>query len=394
MSLYLKTFLCTLIAVFMAIGLVSYVLDPFGMFRGYGLRTNYLLGERIWEDSRKVKDLSLDRLRPDTLIVGNSRVLKGFDVYDPRLLRQLGNIHNLGLSGANMDELSHYTRLAMRGQSLRTLIIGLDIGQFTEARIQDNSETAESAYLQRLYVVDMVKRFSYTLWSPQAIKAWMGVITQPHSLTIRGAPNFDEDSRTLLASGQRNITLKIEHHVANRLRTTDWDSYVRRMHLMDALIADACMQGTVIKLFISPVHVRHLVLLNEVGLTEKSFQWKRALTEMVGRHYASGCDIVLLDFGRITAYTTEPFPNVDDRTNIMTWYWDSGHYKPALGLLVLQRLFYNASPSKEFGLSLTSASIEQSFKAERAELYQYIHDNPDVVNDVRLAVMPDKIVMR
>ena len=74
----------------------------------------------------------------------------------------------------------------------------------------------------------------------------------------------------------------------------------------------------------------------------------------------------------------------------MKWYWDSGHYKPALGFLVLERLFNEATSSKEFGLSLTLASIDQTLKAERAELYQYIQDYPDVVNDVRRGISKDR----
>lgn len=376
----------------MAIGLTSYALDPFGMFRGFGLRTDYLLGERIWEDQRKVKDLSLDRLHPDTLIIGNSRVQKGFNVYDPALEQRLGHAHNLGLSGANFDEMDYYTRLAMRGQALKTLIIGLDIGQFTEARRSDNAEVVNFKYLQDIYGVDMVKRFSYALWSSQAIKAWESVLQQPHSLTMRGTPNFDEESLYLMTSGYRRVTRRVEYNVADRLRMVDWNSYERRMHLMDALIADACLQGTVIKLFISPVHARHLVLLNEVGLTEKSFQWKRTLTEIVSRHQVFGCDVALLDFGRITTYATEPFPDIDNHAHSMKWYWDSGHYKPALGLLVLQRLFHEAASSAEFGLALTPATIDQSVKAEKTELYQFIHEHPDIVNDVRRAIASDKVV--
>lgn len=387
MNSYLKIFLHVSIAVFMAIGLISYALDPFGMFRAFGLRTDYLLGERIWEDPRKVKDLSLDQLDPNTLITGNSRVLKGFNVYDPMLEQQLGNTHNLGLNGANFDEMDHYTRLAMRGQPPRTLIIGLDIGQFTEARKQDNFEIINFKYLQRIYIVDLIARFSYALWSPQAIKAWESVIRQPHSLTMRGTPNFDKDLQYLMTFGYRKVTLSAEHNVAKRLRMIDWNSYERRIRLMDALIADACLQGTVIKLFISPVHVRHLILLNEMELTEKSFQWKRTLTEIVGRHQVSGCDVALLDFGRITTYTTEPFPEMDNQAYRMQWYWDSGHYKPALGVLVLQRLFHEPGASTEFGFALTPANIEQSIKAEEAELYQFIHDHSDIVNDVRRSIV-------
>ena len=392
MNSYLKTFLYVSVAVFMAIGLMSYALDPFGMFRGFGLRTDYLLGERIWEDQRKVKDLSLDRLHPDTLITGNSRVQKGFNVYDPALEQRLGYTHNLGLNGANFDEMDYYTRLVMRGQVPRTLIVGLDIGQFTEAGRSDNAEVVNFKFLQDIYGVDMVKRFSYALWSSQAIKAWESVLQQPHSLTIRGTPNFDEELKYLMTFGYRRVTLRAEYNVANRLRMVDWNAYERRMRLMDALIADACLQGTVIKLFISPVHVRHLVLLNEMELTEKSFQWKRTLTEIVGRHQVSGCDVALLDFGHITTYTTEPFPDMDNQAYSMQWYWDSGHYKPALGFLILQRLFHEAGSSTEFGINLTPASIEQSVKAEKTALYQFIHEHPDIVNDVRRAIVSDKVV--
>lgn len=386
MNSYLKTFAYLSVSIFIFVGMVSYILDPFGMFRAYGLRTDYLLGDRVWEDQRKVKDLILDQLHPDTLIVGNSRVLKGFDLDALRLVGDLGIAHNLGLSGANMDELDYYTRIAMNSKRLSTLIIGLDIGQFTETRRQINPDTSNVKFRWEHGVFNTVSKFSYALWSHQVINAWKHVVTEPHSLTMRGEPNFDEDLKAIDRLGYRRVTLSAEYNIANGFINADWNSYERRLRLLDALIGDNCTQGTAIKLFISPVHIRHLVLLNEVGLAEKSIKWKQALVHIVNRYQERGCDVVLKDFGRITTYTKESFPEMGDRAYRMRWYWDSGHYKPALGALVLQRLFNVPSSAENFGVDLTMTNIDQSVRAERDELHQFIHDNPDIVNDVRRTI--------
>ncbi len=70
----------------------------------------------------------------------------------------------------------------------------------------------------------------------------------------------------------------------------------------------------------------------------------------------------------------------------MKWYWESSHYKNALGELVLDRVFEYQHPERvvpdDFGVLLTSRNIDEHLKMIRASQQRYRESNPVDVAEI------------
>lgn len=62
----------------------------------------------------------------------------------------------------------------------------------------------------------------------------------------------------------------------------------------------------------------------------------------------------LIDFSVLHPYTREPIPPRGDTRTVMRFYWESGHFKPALGEAVIARLFRES----DFGVALAPTVAE------------------------------------
>ena len=116
-------------------------------------------------------------------------------------------------------------------------------------------------------------------------------------------------------------------------------------------------------LFIHPYHADYLDMLHEVGLWESFEDWKRSLVKVIETAaQARPGDVQLFDFAGYNEFTTERVPPPGDRRTVMRWYWEAGHYKPALGSEMLDTMLGRAS---RFGVALTSANVETALQEIR-----------------------------
>lgn len=367
---------------------VSYLLDPLGYFRTNGLRSKSFLGERVWGHDRTAKALALSGLRPDTLLLGTSRVKQGFDIDDPEIQKYIGNAYNLALSAATMDEMDRFIRYALIFHTPSNIIIGLDFSQFetVQSRVTPAFMDNDASALGR--IVGMLQRIGFALWSKNALISAAEMSFKKHSNYLNGSRNLDHKERKLQRIGVRAQSLAFERSIASRLKHGSDMTYKGSLDTLDLVADYACSKNIHIRLFISPLHIRQLLLLKTLGLQENFFSWKRDLTDITEKHRRYGCGIDLVDFSRISEYTTEPLPAIDDLKTSPHWYWESSHYKAALGKLVIRRLWDRKHAIHDFGISLNSEGIDHEIQASRDELIQYQNTHPELVKEMHDTVLP------
>ena len=139
-------------------------------------------------------------------------------------------------------------------------------------------------------------------------------------------------------------------------------------------------------LFISPIHARQMEALDALGLYECFENWKRDLVDAVDDvRKKRDVDIILWDFSGYNSVTTEDIP--DSKATQMQWYWESSHFKKALGDLVLSRMLHFESHQKvpdDFGVPIHSGNIEAHLAEIRRGKDIYFKEHPEEVEDVRL----------
>jgi hypothetical protein len=110
-------------------------------------------------------------------------------------------------------------------------------------------------------------------------------------------------------------------------------------------------------IFTHPYHREYLDMLWDKGFWPAFEEWKRAVIRVVDKESGEKRDLVRFwDFSGYNAISMEPVPPPGDTHTQMHWYWESGHYKNALGDLLISRMTGGRS---EPGQEVTKDNLEE-----------------------------------
>jgi hypothetical protein len=136
--------------------------------------------------------------------------------------------------------------------------------------------------------------------------------------------------------------------------------------LFEAGLQKALGHGSKIYVIIYPYHAEIRLMMEKVGLTPLFGEWKRQLVAAVERHSAGG-NIELWDFSGLTPQTSEAIPEKNDRRTHMVYYWEAGHFKKAMGDLVMGRLL---GQDTGVGVRLHAGNVEAVVREDAARVRQ------------------------
>ncbi len=105
--------------------------------------------------------------------------------------------------------------------------------------------------------------------------------------------------------------------------------------------------------------------------------WKKRLATIIQDGTRSeACP--LWDFSGYHVFAREPVPPPGDRTTVVQWYWESGHFKRELGERMLARMFHGTGDD-DFGVCLTPASVYGQNLRLRRDREHYRSEAPQEV---------------
>jgi hypothetical protein len=130
-----------------------------------------------------------------------------------------------------------------------------------------------------------------------------------------------------------------------------------------------CRENNIeVTLAINPVHALDLELLRAGDNWERFEEWKRDVVRTVAEEWPGG-RVTVWDFTGYWQPTTEEVPPAGDTVTRMKYYFESSHYTPAMGALMLDCMFGNAT--NEFGGTISTANIEAHLQKIREQRESY-----------------------
>ena len=123
-------------------------------------------------------------------------------------------------------------------------------------------------------------------------------------------------------------------------------------------------------LAINPVHALDLELLVAGENWSRFEQWKRDVVSMIAREDPES---VLWDFTGYWGPTAEEVPAPGDTASRMKLYFENSHYTPAMGALILDRMFLGAT--NDFGAIVTTTNIEAHLRRIREQREQWAREH-------------------
>lgn len=155
-----------------------------------------------------------------------------------------------------------------------------------------------------------------------------------------------------------------------------------------AILSRAHREHITLKLLISPAHARQWETLATSGLWNKWEEWKHRLVQMNEEEAqrTGQSPFPLWDFSGYHSISTETVPTLGNTKTFMHWYFESSHYTPAAGDLVLDRIFNfksrERSVADDFGVLLNSGNIDTHLSNIRLARVHYRQTHPEDVTEI------------
>ena len=379
----LKRWLISCLILIVLIAAFDVLMDPYLQFdtpriKGLNARKPAAGPHEQW-----MKAVVVQRERPATVILGSSPTDIGIDPSDAAWPAHNRPVYNLSLPNSNLYTQRLYLQRAMGQARISTVVLGIDVNVFITGFFADHPESPEDE--QPLAANPDGANERTQRWRHlQDISHTMLTLNALSDSTSTLFANLSGDSLDLLPGGKLHITeifadgpdplrpllFILDDLGGLRLRKDRVSSqYVMAMTDLEDLLNLCESHGSQVIIVIDPVHADMLELLDQQGYWPTLEVWKRDLVRMADRHPDG--KVTLWDFADYDIYSTE---HVIPQTDSTHWYFDSVHFKRALGHLVLQRIFNPAILAP--GRQLNKENIDEQLTLVRQRQRQFRKDDP------------------
>jgi hypothetical protein len=364
------------------------------------------------------KAVAARRYRPDTVIFGASTVLIGVvaECKAPRM-PGVSRLYNYAGAGTNASFLIENLPDLLATGSIKRLAVETRFFEHKFSAVQ--SMTAENAtsgtspaaepsmadalterlrpYLPMNYAGTYIRNligWEDVLLSVRTVALNRTTVKTPVS-TTRG---YEEDGTNDLQWGpiwqpwmltEQTATDHNAYYIGRFLPGLSND-LTPDLSYLDRIVSIAARNGVAVDLFIPPEHMTELLLYSEAGIWALFEKFKMNLLQTVQdlrtRH---SVDIRFFDFGNVSAPTTQPLRQINDRTIYDPYYIDPVHFRRPVGEYMLATMFQCEIPAavpEGFAIELAAGNIAAHFASQRQKLREYRRQNSALVERMSRAI--------
>ncbi|NNL86587.1 MAG: hypothetical protein HKP27_13090 [Myxococcales bacterium] len=384
---YLRFFVGTLGFSLIALASFAFVVDPWGIWHSVtidGLNRHKI---STWKNQWLHKTSVIACSRPDALLLGSSRAL-ALSPAHPGLRALAQRPYNAGINGAGVEDLHRAFRFAQGLEAQRIAVIGIDFFMFgTDGQAGPRERERLRWFSEHPGCwPDPADRFP-TLLSRDAVRASLRTVRRQRALHREsymrpdGTWGAGELLHDISRGRQRRIFRSTEASMLPFYRNlADGERVEAGLRVLQSLLEETRDARVQAHVFISPFHARIGELMDRAGRWEAFEAWKRRVVEVAE---AAGAPPVW-DFSGYNSVTTEPVPTEGDAAQAMRWYWDSSHYAPSVGDLILDRVLDADTGARVagFGVRLTGENIEDHLERIRSERARYRRERAEDLTDI------------
>ncbi len=346
------------------------LVDPLGAYPAIGLHSLDAYRGRF--STRAAKAEAVAHHRYDMILLGTSRVEFGMPMTHPAY--GSARVYDLGLAGTSLPELKAALEFAIAHNELKRVVFGVDFLLFSDQRAH-RADFDASPFNPDFNVFEYHAR---NLFDWDATDRSWSLIDRilHHRPPAAGQRGFIPR----VIPGKRSQRLIF----ANRIREFlvapetygDYHYSPKRLGELREMIRVCRARNIDLSIFIPPVHALDMETIRIAGLWPVFEQWKRDAMAIVAEE-TKDRPLPLWDFTGFKGPLAEPVPPPGDHTTRMKYYIESSHFTPAMGALVLDRIFPQPgiSPQSDFGVPLTPANLEQHLQQLRADREAFVTAN-------------------
>ena len=382
MHRYLITFSTTILIFMLMTSIITWKINPYDYWNTERIAGINLYKPALGRHLPSAKQRQALRLRPRTILAGNSRVDVGFDPLSSAWEQTMLPVHNFGLPGRSASDVTKHLKIVLSIHQPRTIIFAVDFFDF-RLRISDSSHRSETSKL-----ISKIKFYSKILFSINALTdSFFTIFEQqdkfPASWSKEGYNSLAAYEELVAFEGHKAIFDQRELKNLKTLLDPD-RSFIKPMHLnpeiqaLESFLEEYSTDQTDIIMIIHPYHADILTAFRLLDLWDDFLNWKRWLTTLTAE-----TRIRLIDFSNYSKPTQEQAPGAGDTTTRLTYFWEAGHYKAALGDIIISDL---QATKPMYGTQLTAETIDETLQQLDQAALDYELNNPKTIQRIRALI--------
>lgn len=339
---------------------VNYVIDPYMLFQS--VRVPHFNDKKPTAAgrSRLYKPYNVISIRPQTIIVGNSRPEMGLDPKSTCWPPESGIVYNMTFPGlgpyAQVRALFH----AVEVGEVKNILLGVDFADFLDERSKtktvywpkQNSDFFDRLLVDELfqenkgYWLSKIKDFTTALFSLNALNdSIYTLLSQTSNSSNRTYLGFNtsrdyyeiiryEGVWVLFEQAKMKLEKRFSKTGLSIFDSKQWSVELEAIKRAVQLSVEKNIQLTI---FINPYHYTYLETIHKTGYWSAFEHFKKSLKNIMNQ-YGKG-KVKLWDFALYSKYTVSPVPRKNIDTVPFQWFWEPAHYKAELGDVMLADIF-------------------------------------------------------
>ena len=340
----------------------------------------------------------LERSHPNTLLIGASRVDIGMDPESPGWPASQRPVFNFGVPGAGLPGQANLLRHALAVTQPKKVFIGIGLDDCFVMPSQ-SGPTRQTLPKPEPEAV----RLAVTRTGDPKPRQWRGRFDDTVTAFL-SISSLTDSVRTLLQQGsgsQKRMTplgfdngmdfvsgtqaegaialflQKDENKIAQLIPWSNRQAF--DVSPLADMLAAGPGRDIEFVVFIYPNSGDVIEIVRRLGAAGTFDRWREQVTQVVAQASRNGVRVVLWDFSGFTPYQTEAVPPRGNYKQLK-WFWETNHFKPALGELLIARM--QGGGDKSFGVLLNPANLAAVQQRFDSQLRDFVETNPDVVQRI------------
>jgi hypothetical protein len=348
----------------LAIGMINYVIDPYGLFQTPKIEKFNLLKPAQDDQTRLFKSVEIINLRPQRVLLGSSRAILGLDPSHGAFNDNLVT-YNLGLTGPNIRDIRQYFEHSLTNQpDIKQVVLSLDFFMFKQPDTLPGKPDNNILGKQQIPIGELVR----LILSLDSLKSSQKTLEDNLKSNLTEPYYFDGMRRDTYSS--KDKMKDFQSQILNYFNSF-YKDYRLSSELLQELkdIIALCRKKNIdLQVFISPIHATQMEAIERAGLWKNFENWKREVNKITS----------FWDFATYNSVTNEPIKNS------MKNFHDSAHYTKRVGDLVLNRIFsYQLEKvPRDFGVFVSSQNLEYNLNQFYLNKRKWEQANPQYVKMV------------
>lgn len=377
---YLRWFFGSALAAVLLAGGLNMLIDPLDLFGSPSLAGLNRPKPHLDHHREFTRWRQAQRLCPSAMILGNSRAEIGFDPTHPGFTDRGLSVANQAIPGTSAVTAYRQLLWASRSGCMpKLLVVGIEFFDFlddTPPRSLAQLQASTPPVLDARAAAEVV--FSIAGLGDSLATLALQRARYPAILTERGFNPLLHYEPEVARSGHQAMFRQRAVENARvwarkpRLIRPPGDAPSEDRVALRAMLDLARASGSEVHLVIYPYHAQARLMMQQMALDSLFSDWKRDMVQMASE--AAGAALAsesapasVWDFSGVSPITTEAIPAAGDRSTRLLHYWEAGHFKKALGdMMLAQMLGQMRGQTPGFGVKLDATMLDDWLTRDQA----------------------------